>query len=140
MAKAAKQVDHEITEQRWNAARAKILGHFERIESARGSFMNIARREREGMTNAYEGLTAFGISQKASRLSIRIERDLQKIKGLIAALEAEERRRPARLAKLAGDKQQIGLCGDLPRQQRPPKRTRPTVVETEPEVEAANAA
>ena len=50
MAKAAKSVEVEITDRMANKFVKDILEHFENIESARGTFMNKARRERDAMT------------------------------------------------------------------------------------------
>ena len=47
MAKAAKSVEIEISEKTATKFIADIMERYERIESARGSYMVAARRERE---------------------------------------------------------------------------------------------
>jgi hypothetical protein len=116
MAKPAKSVapDVEITERRGKKFLADIMERHENIESARGTYMNKARREREAMTTIYEGLAALGISQKASKLNVKIAMSLEKIKGWLSDLEAEDRKMAQRLAKAQGDKKQLMLFSELP--------------------------
>jgi hypothetical protein len=114
MAKAAKSVEVEVTERMANKFVKDILEHFENIESARGKFMNAARKEREAMTVIYEGLAARGVSQKSARAEIKIVRALEKIKGWVADLEAEDRKMVQKLAKAQGDKKQLLLFAELP--------------------------
>lgn len=121
MAKAAKMMDVEISERMANKFVKDILEHFEAIESARGTFMNRARRERDAMTVIYEGMAAKGVSQKASKVNIKIIRALEKIKGWMTDLEAEDRKMVAKLAKAQGDKKQLLLFAELPAIKEPTK-------------------
>jgi hypothetical protein len=114
MAKAAKTVEVEVTERMANKFVKDILERFDNIESARGKYMNAARREREAMETIYEGLAARGVSQKSAKTEIKIVRALEKIKGWVAELEADDRRMVERLAKAQGDKKQLLLFGELP--------------------------
>jgi hypothetical protein len=116
MAKPAQSVapDVEITERRAKKFLADIMERHENIESARGTYMNKARREREAMTTIYEGLAALGVSQKASKLNVKIAMSLEKIKGWLSDLEAEDRKMAQRLAKAQGDKKQLMLFAELP--------------------------
>jgi hypothetical protein len=115
MAKAAKHREIEISERDAARLKSKILDCYEAIESARGKFMNLARRERERMTTTYESMAALGVSQKAAKTNIKIIRAMAKIKGWIADLEAEESKMAQKLARAQGDKQQLMLWGDLPK-------------------------
>ena len=112
MAKAAKSVEVQISE--------KTASKF--IESARGTYMNAARREREAMVTIYEGMAARGVSQKSAKVEIKIVRAMEKIKGWIADLEAEDRKMVQKLAKAVNDKKQLMLFpDDLPKAEKPPK-------------------
>jgi hypothetical protein len=115
MAKAAKHKEVEITERMATKFRRDILERFENIESARGKFMNIARRERDAMTTIYESLAAAGVPQKAARTNIKIIRALERIKGWMADLEADERKMAQKLARAQDDKRQLSLFTDLPK-------------------------
>ena len=121
MAKAAKAVEVEITDRMANKFVKDILEHFENIESARGTFMNKARREREAMAVIYEGMAARGVSQKSAKTNIKIVRALENIKGWMADLEAEDRKMAQKLAKAQGDKRQLMLFGELPAIKPPTK-------------------
>ena len=114
MAKAAKTVEVEITDRMANKFVKDILERFENIETLRGKFMNGARKEREAMQVVYEGLAARGVSQKSAKTNIKIVRALEKIKGWMADLEAEDRKMAQKLAKAQGDKKQLMLWGELP--------------------------
>jgi hypothetical protein len=114
VAKAAKTVEVEITEKMVKKFVGDIMERFERIESARGTYMNAARREREAMVTLYEGMAARGVSQKSAKTEIKIVRALEKIKSWVADLEAEDRKMVQRLAKAQGDKKQLLLFGELP--------------------------
>jgi len=114
MAKAAKEVDLEITDRMANKFVRDILERYENIESARGTFMNKARREKEAMVTIYEGMAARGVSQKSAKTNIKIVRALEKIKGWVADLEAEDRKMVTKLAKAQGDKKQLLLFAELP--------------------------
>jgi hypothetical protein len=115
MAKAAKHKEVEITERDAAAFKRKVLAAYEAIESARGKFMNLAQREREKMAAEYERMASLGVSQKASKLNIKIARAMTKIQGWIADLESEESKMAQKLAKSQGDKQQLMLWPALPK-------------------------
>jgi hypothetical protein len=114
MAKSAKHIDTEITERVANKFVKDILEHFDNIESARGKFMNTARRERDAMVVIYEYMAARGVSQKSAKTEIKIVRALERIKGWLADLEAEDRKMVQKLAKAQGDKRQLLLFAELP--------------------------
>ena len=124
MAKPAKQVDVQVSDKDAKKFVSDILAHFENIESARGAYMNRARRERDGMAVIYETMAAKGVPQKSAKTNIRIIRLLQKAKSLIAELEADEAKMAQRLAKAQGDRQQLALWNDLPKQAAPAKAKR----------------
>ena len=131
MAKAAKTRDVEITERTASKFLNDILARYDAIETARGKFMNLARREREGMTALYEQMAQKGISQKASKTNIKIARALQRIRTWLADLELEDRKLAQRLAKAQGDRQQLSLFGDL--QAKPTKAERKAAAERKAE-------
>ena len=124
MAKAAKSVEVEITERRAKKFLADILERFENIDSARGKYMNAARKERDAMTALYEGMAHLGISQKATKANVKIARALEKIKGWMADLEIEDRKLAQKLAKAQGDKRQLMLFGELPAAPKPAKKAK----------------
>lgn len=125
MAKAAKTVGEvELTERIANKFVKDILAHFEAIESARGKFMNVARRERDQMTVIYESMAQKGISQTAAKTEIKIVRALEKVKGWMADLEAEDRKMVMKIAKATADKKQLLLFGELPPLPKPTKAER----------------
>jgi hypothetical protein len=124
MAKAAKTTEVEITEKMVNKFVGDILERQERIESARGTYMNAARREREAMTTIYEGLAARGVSQKSAKTEIKIINALERIKGWMSDLEVEDRKMVQRLAKVQGDKKQLLLFGELPAAPKPEKKSK----------------
>lgn len=134
MAKAANDVKAnapEISERAANKFVGDIQGCFDNIESARGKYMNAARKQREAMVTIYEGMAArFGMSQKASKSAIKIHRAMEKIKGWMADLEAEDRKMVQRLAKARADKKQLLLFGELP---PAPKASKPKDDEKKPE-------
>ena len=121
MAKAAKAVEVEITERMANKFVKDILERFENIESLRGKFMNAARKERDAMTVIYEGMAVRGVSQKSAKCEIKIVRALEKIKGWMSDLEAEDRKMVQKLAKAQNDKKQLLLFGELPPAPKPTK-------------------
>jgi hypothetical protein len=126
MAKAAKQVEGEISERVTKSFVKGVLDHYENIESARGKFMNSARKERDAMTALYEGMAARGVSQKASKTEIKIIRAIERIKGWVAELEAEDRKMVQKLAKAQGDKKQLSLLLEvpMPKPEKPSKEER----------------
>jgi hypothetical protein len=130
MAKAAKSPDGEITEARAKKFRADVLERHERIESAKGTYMNRARQEREAIQTLVEGLTQFGISNKVAKLNIKIAIWTERIAGWYADLEVEQRKQVVKLAKAQGDKKQLSLFGDLPKHEKP---SRHNVVQMEME-------
>jgi len=121
MAKAANTREIEISERAERTFVKDILQRFENIESARGSFMNKARREREAMAEIYEGLAARGFSQKIAKLHIETIRLEEKLKGKYAEMDSEERKIALKLAKARGDKKQLLMFGELPPAAKPPK-------------------
>jgi hypothetical protein len=124
MAKAAKTVDVEITERMANKFLRDILERYENIETARGKYLNATRREREAMTVIYENMAHKGVSQKSAKTNVKIARALEKIKGWLSDLEAEDRKMAQRLAKAQGDKKQLLLFGELPPMPKPTRAER----------------
>ena len=125
MAKSAKVCGEvEVTERTINKFDGDILKHYENIESARGRFMNAARKERDGMVALATGMAARGVSQKAAKTHIKIIRALEKIKGWTADLEVEDRKMVTKLAKAQGDKRQLMLFNELPPIPKPTKEER----------------
>jgi len=124
MAKAAKAQEIEINEKMATKFVADIQERFERIESARGTYMNAARREREAMNTIYEGMAARGVPQKVAKIEIKIIQAMERIKGWMQDLEAEDRKMVQKLAKALGDKKQLMLFGELPPAPKPEKPAR----------------
>ncbi len=124
MAKQAKSPEIEIS---GKVARSFITGifeHLDSIESARGSYMNLARREREGMVSLYEAMAARGVPQKVSKLIIKMAISLEKIKGWKAELEEEERKIAIKLAKAIGDKDQLSFWDDPEPPAKKPRKSK----------------
>jgi hypothetical protein len=92
----------------------KIMERFENIESAKGTYMNRARKEREAMSVIYEGLAAQGVPQRVSKLHVKILRGVEQLKGWIEELEAEEQAIARKMAKAQGNKEQMSLFAALP--------------------------
>jgi lipid II:glycine glycyltransferase (peptidoglycan interpeptide bridge formation enzyme) len=109
MAKQAKAPAIEISDKDARKFLADIFEHLAEIDSARGSFMNLARREREQMTAIYESLAAKGVSQKISKLVVKIAQADEKIRGWQSELEDEEKKIAIKLAKAIGDRRQLSF-------------------------------
>jgi hypothetical protein len=122
MARHAKDVAPELKDAEVKKRVVEILAHYENIETARGKFMNSARREREGMTAIYEALAQQGVSQKSAKTEIKIVRAIERIKGWMSDLEEEDRRMVQKLAKAQGDKRQLSLFLDTEEEGRQPRR------------------
>jgi murein L,D-transpeptidase YcbB/YkuD len=114
MAKAAKHKEPEVGSK---AVRILRTVHvcYENIESARGRYMNAARKEREHMQSQYEALAALGISQASAKINVKIDRALTKIKGWLSDLEIEDRKMAERIAKAQENKRQLSFWADLPK-------------------------
>jgi len=143
MAKAAKSVEPEISEQRAKKFINEVMSHLESIESAKGVYMAAARNEREGITSQLEAMAAHGISQKISKLVVKIAVTSEKVRGWQADLEAEERKLAVKLTKAIGDRRQMSLWGDLPSTSKKPRKAakkvaKLTVVPTEETAAAAS--
>jgi hypothetical protein len=122
MAKPAKQVEPEVTERVASKFVKDILAHYDNIATAQGRYMNAARRERDAMASIYEQMAARGVSQKSAKINVKIVRALEKIKGWMADLEADDLKMALRLAKAQKDKRQLMLFGELPKMpKQPPK-------------------
>jgi len=119
MAKAAKDREVEVTDRVASKFLKDILQRFDNIESARGRYMNAARRERDAMVVIYEKMAAAGVSQKAAKANVKIVRALQRIQGWMADLEADDRNMARKLARAQNDKKQLLLFGDLPKAKKP---------------------
>jgi hypothetical protein len=121
MAKAAKQVDAEFTPKLINGIIKDINEADEQIDSARGKYMNAARRQRELKQAVYERAASQGIPQKVMKLQVEAERLLEKYLGKVAELEVENRKMALKIAKVRGNKAQMALFNDLPPMPKEPK-------------------
>jgi len=130
MAKSAKTVEIEITKRDAEAFVGGIIAHFENIASARGTYMQAARSEREGMQAIYEGMAAKGVPQKVAKIEIQIVRTIEKLKGLYSDLEAEDQKTLDKLARAQGDAEQMSLFGidALPKKPKKAKAPKLSVV------------
>ena len=130
MAKSAKSVEIEITKRDAEAFVTSILAHFENIDSAKGTYMQAARSEREGMQAIYEGMAAKGIPQKVAKIEIQIVRTIERLKGLYSDLEAEDQKMLDKLARAQGDAEQMSLFGidALPKKPKKAKAPKLSVV------------
>ena len=142
MAKQAKSPAIEISDKRAREFLASVLDHLESIEFARGAFMNQARREREQIVAQHEALAALGISQKISKLIVKIACANEKIRGWQSELEVEELKIATKLAKAIGDKRQMSFWNDLAPASKPRKAraVKSNVVPMSPEIEATQGA
>jgi hypothetical protein len=120
MARSAKTTDIEITERVANKLIGDILSKYADLETARGQFMNQARRIREGIQSVIDGAAARGIAPKITKLTIKIEQTQAKLQGLMAELDAEERKQLKKILVAHGNKAQLRLFDDLPEAVRPP--------------------
>jgi len=129
MAKQAKAQEVEISDKDGRKFLASIFERLDNLESARGKFMNTARKEREAMTAIYESLASQGISQKMSKLIIKIAVADEKIRGWQSELEGEEEKIAIMLAKAVGS-EQLAFWDEEPKQpkQRKSKATKPSNV------------
>ena len=128
MAKQAKSPDIEISGKVARSFVKGIFEHLDNIESAKGSYMNAARQERDQMVAIYEAMASNGVSQKISKLTIKIAVASEKIKGWQAELDEEERKIAVMLAKAVGDKRQLSFWDEEPKKQRKPKAAKPSNV------------
>ena len=119
MAKAAKSGNIEVTPRLVNGVIKDVLDKFDVIESARGTYMNAARRQREGISAVYERAAQQGIPQKVMKLQIRIEQTQTKLSSLITELEGEERAMLEKVVRAHGERTQLALFPDLPAGTKP---------------------
>jgi hypothetical protein len=131
MAKAAKQIDVDVTPKLINGIVKEVLESFEQIDSARGKFMNAARRQRELIAAVYERAASRGIPQKVMKLQIKIEQLQSKLTGLITDLEIENRKLLHKVVKARGDKAQLALFTDLPPMPKAAKPAKDKPVQTD---------
>jgi hypothetical protein len=126
MAKAAKSpAESEVPDRVINKAVKDILDRYSNIESARGRYMNAARAERDAMATVYENLAARGVTQKAAKCEIKIIQLIEKIHGLVAELESEDRKMVEKMAKAQDDKKQLSLMLDVPKPKKEAKADKP---------------
>lgn len=121
MAKPAKTAEIEVTPRVVNKIISDILEKYADLESARGSFMNRARRIREGIQGVVDGAAARGIPPKITKLTIKIEQTQAKLQAMMAELDGEERKMLRKLITAHGDKKQLALFADLPDAVKAPK-------------------
>jgi hypothetical protein len=81
MAKAAKAIEVEITDRMASKFVKDIFAHIENIDSARSKFKTSERKEKDGMQAIYEGMASARCQSEVCKLSIKIIRALEKIKG-----------------------------------------------------------
>ncbi len=124
MAKKANEAQADFTPAQVNATLKKVFGHLDELESARGAFMNKARRFREQIAAAIEGATQHGIPTKLMRLQVKIEQTERKLKGYIDELEIEERKLLKRIVKAHGVPSQLSLFGPEAKESKPKKAKR----------------
>jgi len=130
MAKAAKSVEIEISDKLARNFLTDIFDHLANIESAKGVYMNLARGERDQMVSLYENMASHGVSQRVSKLTVKIAVALEKIKGWQSEIEDEERKIAIKMAKALGDKRQLSLWSDLQTVAKPrkPRASKPSNV------------
>lgn len=114
MAKAAKSGNIEVTPRLVNGVIKDVLEAFDVIESARGTYMNAARRQRDKMATVYERAASQGIPQKVMKLQIKIEQTQAKLTGLITELEEENRAMLEKVVRAHAVPQQMALFPDMP--------------------------
>jgi hypothetical protein len=114
MAKAAKSGNIEVTPRLVNGVIKDVLDKFDVIESARGTYMNAARRQRDAIANVYERAAQQGIPQKVMKLQIKIEQTQAKLTGLITELEEENRAMLEKVVRAHGVPTQMALFPDMP--------------------------
>ena len=114
MAKAAKSGNIEVTPRLVNGVIKDVLEAFDVIESARGTYMNAARRQRDKMATVYERAASQGIPQKVMKLQIKIEQTQAKLTGLITELEEEHRTMLEKVVRAHAVPQQMALFPDMP--------------------------
>lgn len=114
MAKQAKETDVEVTPRIVNSIIKRVTECHSDLETARGQYMNKARRIRDTMATVYESGAAEGIPQKVMKLQVRIEQTLEKLKGLYTEMEAEQQIMARKVMKARGDKVQLALFADMP--------------------------
>ena len=108
------------TDTQINASIRAIHVTHEEIESARGTYMNRARRLRERISAQVQTLVDRGANPKVVRLQVKIEQKLADVTKLMADLEAEERREAERFARARALPAQLALFAPTPA----PRRTR----------------
>jgi hypothetical protein len=114
MAKAAKSGNIEVTPRLVNGVIKDVMEAFDVIESARGTYMNAARRQRDKMATVYERAASQGIPQKVMKLQIKIEQTQAKLTGYITELEDEHRVMLEKVVRAHAVPQQMALFPDLP--------------------------
>jgi hypothetical protein len=133
MAKAAKTGNIEVTPRLVNGVIRDVLDKFDVIESARGTYMNAARRQRDAIGTIYERAAQQGIPQKVMKLTIRIEQTQSKLAGLITDLEEENRAMLEKVVRAHAVPTQMALFPDMPaakpRAKRPRKQKGAAVTE-----------
>jgi hypothetical protein len=141
MAKAAKEIAAaELNERRAKKFTADILEHDQNIAAAKSKYDNARRKEQEAQVALYEGLTPFGISQKASKIYIKVKRAELKISGWLADLDAEQRKQHQKLAKAQGDKRQLSFLSELEPIAKPTKTPREKSAPVQTDIEDVQAA
>jgi hypothetical protein len=135
MAKAAKSGNIEVTPRLVNGVIKDVMEAFDMIESARGTYMNAARRQRDKMASVYERAAQQGIPQKVMKLQIKIEQTQAKLTGLITELEEENRAMLEKVVRAHGVPTQLALFPDIapagvrPRAKRGARKAKAQVTE-----------
>ena len=91
-----------------------ILQLHDDILSARGTYMNRARRIKENIASAIEAGAGKGLNPKIIKLQIQVHQKLESLKETLAKLDAEERKEAAAYAKAVGMPVQLQMFKELP--------------------------
>lgn len=92
-----------------------ILQLHDDILSARGTYMNRARRIKENIATAIDAASAKGgMSVKVIKLQVQVHQKIEALKELLAKLDAEERKEAAAYAKAVGMPVQLQMFKELP--------------------------
>jgi hypothetical protein len=121
VAKTAKAKDPaaDITGRVVNPLIKKILDEYGNLESARGSYMNKARRIRESIGRVLEEGVARGIPARVLKLQIKVEQTQAKLRAEVEALEKAEQYLLQAVVKAHDVAEQLALFKSLPRGEKP---------------------
>lgn len=92
----------------------QVLQLHDDILSARGTYMNRARRIKENIASAIEAGAGNGLNPKIIKLQIQVHQKIESLKETLAKLDAEERKEAAAYAKAIGMPVQLQMFKELP--------------------------